>query len=154
MMKNIILPLLFLTLSFSACSQKDHAKMEKIKALKVAHLSDKLNLTELEADKFWPIYNAYDDKRHKLFKLERRLVKDNIKKVGGIESLTNEEADAVLLKLRDVKEQLHSNRLEFQKSILNILPSKKILLLEVTERNFNRKLMKMLKKERLEKDQN
>jgi len=34
---------------------------EKIQALKVAFITQKLHLTAAEAEKFWPVYNQYDD---------------------------------------------------------------------------------------------
>ena len=38
------------------------SNIPSIKALKVAHITEKLDLTEKEAQQFWPIYNAYDEK--------------------------------------------------------------------------------------------
>lgn len=34
---------------------------EKIQALKIAFITQKLELTTVEAQKFWPVYNQYDD---------------------------------------------------------------------------------------------
>lgn len=34
---------------------------EKIQALKIAFITQKLDLTTEEAQKFWPVYNQYDD---------------------------------------------------------------------------------------------
>jgi len=47
-------------------------RSEKIEALRIAFISQKLNLTPEEAQKFWPVYNAYiaDIKAlHKNFKM-------------------------------------------------------------------------------------
>ena len=46
---------------------------EKIEALKVAYITQQLNLTPEEAQRFWPIYNAYKNELttlRKNFKLE------------------------------------------------------------------------------------
>ena len=37
---------------------------EKIQALKIAFITQKLQLTPDEAQKFWPIYNQYDNEVH------------------------------------------------------------------------------------------
>lgn len=37
-------------------------RKDKIKSLKIAFISQKLALTSEEAEKFWPVYNKYDDK--------------------------------------------------------------------------------------------
>ncbi|MBX9782025.1 MAG: hypothetical protein K2X48_01915 [Chitinophagaceae bacterium] len=39
--------------------QTDENTQEKIKALEVGYISQKLNLTSEEAQKFWPIFNDY-----------------------------------------------------------------------------------------------
>ena len=39
----------------------DETKAEKIQALKIAFITQKLQLTPDEAQKFWPVYNQYDN---------------------------------------------------------------------------------------------
>ena len=41
-------------------------KKEQIKSLKVAFITNELNLTPDEAAKFWPIFNAFDAKQTEL----------------------------------------------------------------------------------------
>src|SRR5574340_591376 len=57
--------LLFLVLIGSipiARSQNEpNPKSEKIQALKIAFITQKLQLTSSEAEKFWPIYNEYEN---------------------------------------------------------------------------------------------
>ena len=48
-----------LTSSVYAQDQPDPKEHEKIKALEVAFISRKPNLTENEAQRFWPVYNEY-----------------------------------------------------------------------------------------------
>ena len=43
-------------------------KKEQIKALKVAFITTELNLTPEEAAKFWPIFNAFEDKQKEIKK--------------------------------------------------------------------------------------
>jgi len=63
---NYLIPMLVVTLitSFSSIqaqtTQPDPGnKEEKIRALEVAFISRKLNLSTDEAQKFWPVYNEY-----------------------------------------------------------------------------------------------
>ena len=82
--KNILALLLFLvTFSIYAQNDKTDEKREKIKAFKVSFLTTELELTPTEAEKFWPIYNAYDDKQlelrhYKKKKYLKKLEDDNI----------------------------------------------------------------------------
>ena len=59
MKRFLILLVLCSSLSISAQKKDRH---EHIKALKVPFLTEELNLTPAEAEKFWPIYNVYDSK--------------------------------------------------------------------------------------------
>lgn len=57
MKKYLLLFGLFLMISAAATAQKG----EKMQALKIAYVTKALNLTETEAQQFWPVYNKYYD---------------------------------------------------------------------------------------------
>lgn len=139
--KNILPLLLFLT-SFSIFAQngKIDEKREKIKAFKVSFLTTELELTSTEAEKFWPIYNAYDDKQFELRHLKmktylRKLNDDNIK------SLSEKEAVTLLSQIESTDKELYQLREKFMSNIKKVLPAKKILLLKKSEDDFSRKLL-------------
>lgn len=55
-MKNILF-FFFTTITLSSfAQQKSH---EKIEAMRVAFITNRLNLTAEESQKFWPVYNAF-----------------------------------------------------------------------------------------------
>jgi AAA15 family ATPase/GTPase len=62
-MKKYILILFVMIGSFSGIKAQDgdETKAEKIQTLKIAFITQKLQLTPDEAQKFWPIYNQYDN---------------------------------------------------------------------------------------------
>lgn len=62
-MKRILSLILFcLTVSFSALAQDaPKAEVQRLEAYKIAYLTKKLNLSPSEAQKFWPIYNKYQE---------------------------------------------------------------------------------------------
>ena len=87
-MKNIITFIcisLFCILSLSAQIRK--GSRDKIKMLKISYLTDRLKLTPDEAQKFWPIYNANDQKQ---FELRHKKMRSIINKFenGGLEKLS------------------------------------------------------------------
>jgi hypothetical protein len=53
--------LLVLLLTLGSLSQIKAQNGEKIQTLKIAFITQKLQLTPDEAEKFWPIYNQYDN---------------------------------------------------------------------------------------------
>ena len=110
--KNILPIVLFLaSFSFYAQNEKINEKREKIKAYKVSFLTTELELTSNEAEKFWPIYNAYDDKqfelRHEKMKTYLRKLKDD-----NVNSLSEKEASALLLLKKITPIKLHQNWLK------------------------------------------
>lgn len=117
---------------------------ERVKALKVAFITQKLNLTSEEAEKFWPIYNEYQDKRD----LVRAQLAENRKKINEqAETLTPEE----FMKLADEEMTLRQQDLDLQKEmhekLKKVLPAKKLALLYVAEEEFKKELLKMLKED-------
>jgi len=146
-MKKIIITLLFASLTLTAFSQGKEKK-ERIRALKVAHITEKLDLSEKEAQQFWPIYNAYDDNvsklRHKDIKNIRKEIKENF------ETLTDEKAQELLNKLFKAENSLHNERIKLANKLKTIISPKKILLLQIAEESFKRKLFDQFKKRRPE----
>jgi hypothetical protein len=69
-MKNFIL-ILFLSLGFALHGTAQdgggkEGKGTKLEALKIAYLTQKLNLSTEEAQRFWPIYNSYTNEIRKI----------------------------------------------------------------------------------------
>src|SRR5690606_25598231 len=60
-----------LTCSFQLFAQDSRGRSEQIEAIKVAFITNKLDLTSKEAQRFWPIYNSYQKEWMELMK-ERR----------------------------------------------------------------------------------
>ncbi len=115
---------------------------ERVKALKVAFITQKLNLTSEEAEKFWPIYNEYQDKRE----VVRQQLAENRRKINEeAETLSPEE----LMKLADEEMTLRQQDLDLQKEmhekLKKVLPAKKLALLYVAEEEFKKELLTILK---------
>lgn len=58
--------LLILFIMLGVLSQIKAQNGEKIQALKIAFITQKLQLTPEEAQKFWPVYNEYDNEIHNI----------------------------------------------------------------------------------------
>lgn len=142
-MKNIkTLSIVLLTFSISAFSQSGNKeKKEQIKSLKVAFITDKLNLTPDEAAKFWPIYNAFDDKQFELKHEKMRRYKNRIEN-DKIDTMTDKEASVLLSQIESTDEELYQIRKKFNVDIKSVLSPVKILKLRSAEEEFNRKLLK------------
>ncbi|GAA3598360.1 hypothetical protein GCM10022396_14520 [Flavivirga amylovorans] len=116
---------------------------EKIKALKISFITEKLDLTEQEAQKFWPIYNNYYKATSKIRHEDIRDIRREIKK--DISTLTDKRAKELITKLNDVEIALHKQRIELSSKLLKIMPPKKIILLKIAEDDFKRKMLERYK---------
>ena len=138
-MKTLLITLLFLV-SYNNFAQ-DNDRRERIKALKVAYITEQLELSKTEAEQFWPVYNTFEEQEHKLKKESY-----NKRKNLNIESISEDDAKKIIdeMVISEAKKQtLHQN---FIKDLQKILPSKKIIKLKIAEDEFNKKMFEEYKK--------
>jgi Spy/CpxP family protein refolding chaperone len=135
---------LFLTFNFYAQSEKFKEKREQIKTMKVAFLTTELDLTASEAEKFWPIYNTFDDKQ---FELRHQKMKGYFKRMQNdeLDKISEKEATILLNQIEDNEEDMFNLRKKFIINLKEVLPSKKIIKLKKAEEDFNRKLLQQYK---------
>lgn len=144
--KNI-LPLFMFLVTFSFYAQNDKKvdeKREKIKAYKVSFLTTELELTSAEAEKFWPIYNAFDDKQ---YELRHDKMKTYLSRLDDdkLNSMSEKEAATLLCQIESTDKELYLLREKYISNLKKILSHKKILKLKKSEDDFNRKLLKQYK---------
>ncbi|MCK0109304.1 sensor of ECF-type sigma factor [Flavobacteriaceae bacterium S0825] len=150
-MKKIITPLLLLIICFSSYAQRDRKEMqEKIKAQKVAFITDKLDLTSNEAQKFWPVYNAFEERTNQIRRSDLYKIRSVMKK----ENLTEKEAQDILVKFMAVEEKMHNAKQQLIKDLGNVISPQKIIKLKIAEDAFNRKLMETYRQRREQRMKN
>jgi Spy/CpxP family protein refolding chaperone len=147
MKTKIIYPIVFLLISTLSFSQGFKEKKEKVKALKVAYITEQLDLTKEEAQKFWPIYNSFDDKQAELRHEKMRAILDRFEP-GNVDKLSEKEASTLLTQMEAVEESLFTLRKKFIKDLQGVLSAKKIVKLKKAEEDFNRTLLKQMKERR------
>lgn len=133
-MKTLFIPIIALLLTVNTYAQKP--SKEKMKALKVAHITEQLDLTAKEAQAFWPIYNANEDK---LEKLKTESVKRRKEKKP--ENLSEIEAKSLLLEMVSIEKQKCELDEQHLINLLKVLPAKKIIALHQANRSFRRKMI-------------
>lgn len=140
-MKNLLTVILF-AVTFTFQAQVDE-KREKIKALKTAFITTELSLSSEESAKFWPIYNAFDDKQFELRHNKMRSLANKLK--NSIDTMSDKEALIILNQMEDYDEELFQNRKKLVTSLRQIISPVKILKLKKAEDDFNRTLLKQYK---------
>lgn len=117
---------------------------ERVQALKVAFITKALNLTSAEAEKFWPIYNEYQDKRdvaRNKMQADYKLIREQADLLST-EELTRLGDEIVALKIKDA--ELVS---EMHEKLKKVLPPKKLAQLYVAEDDFKKWLIEKLTEE-------
>lgn len=147
MKTKFLLPFLLLFVSTVSFSQGFRGKKEKVKALKVAYITDELNLTTEEAQRFWPIYNAFDDKQAELRHEKMKAILDRFEP-GSVEKLSEKDASSLLVQMEIIEETLFALRKKFIKELQSVLPVKKIIRLKKAEDDFNRQLLRQMRDNR------
>jgi Spy/CpxP family protein refolding chaperone len=132
--------LLFISFTFYAQGERMKEKKEQIKALKVAFLTTELNLTTSEAEKFWPVYNTFDDKQFELRHQKMKAFMGRMEE-GSIDKMSEKDASAFLNQMESSEEELFLLRKKFIATLKGILPATKIIKLKKSEEDFNRKLL-------------
>lgn len=138
--------ILFLTSGIKAQeAQLEGNKRERLQALKVGYLTEKLALSPKEAELFWPLYNEMEGRVREVRKerkQNRRQTKQN----------HDEMSDAQLKKAIETELRLEQEELDLKKEYTNrfqkILPIKKVVKLHALEESFKRELLKQARDKR------
>ena len=144
---NMKRTLFILMILLSAGIQAQRPDHDKIKAFRTAHITEQLELTSSEAEKFWPIYNLYDGKIEALRDEERTEIFSKIRN-GGLESLSDKEANALIDRFMEIKTLEITYRKEMIEELRNVISPKKIIKLNRAEESFKRMLLERLKQRR------
>ena len=138
---KILVPLLliFATLSLSAQEKQD---WEKIKSLKVAFITEKLNLTPKEAQSFWPIYNEHQAEKEGFYREDRFEIGSEIKK---LDALSDTEAEELLVRMQRLEGEKYKAEKSYIEKVSKTISAKKTILLMRSEEDFKRQLLKQYK---------
>ena len=147
MKTKFIFSIIFLLVTSLSFAQGFREKKEKVRALKVAYITEQLNLTTEEAQKFWPIYNTFDEKQAELRHEKMRAILDRFEP-GSVEKLTEKEASILLAQMETIEENLFALRKKFIKDLQGVISAKKIIKLKKAEEDFNRELLKQMREKR------
>ncbi len=145
-MKTKALIIIFLCTFIAGNAQKKDWK-NKIKSLKIAYITEHLDLTPQEAEKFWPIYNAHDDKINELRHGEMRRIKHQLKE-NDITNISEAEAEELLNEYIQLEEDLIKEYRQMNIDLKKVLSAKKIILLKKIEDDFGRQLLQKLREDK------
>jgi hypothetical protein len=134
--------ILFSFLIFCSCIL--HAQRgENIESLRTGFISQKLNLSNEESQKFWPVYDQYQNDVDAL-KKQRKANRELVMKAGGIDNMK----DADVQKMIATETDIQSLELELHKQYIikfeQVIPARKVAKFFIAEEEFKIYLLKQL----------
>ncbi len=141
MKRNIIVFTILATFCVMNISAQN-ANRQRLDAYKIAFFTKRLNLTSQEAEKFWPVYNEFQDNKNKI-QLERHELNRNFNQneLNMSEREMTEAGDKFVgLEVREA-----ALAQEFHTRIKTILSPVKILRLYQAENQYRQQLLNELR---------
>lgn len=150
LMKNLRATLIvfFSIISFCIHSQEGKPNREKIKELKIAFLTEKLDLNVNEAKLFWPIYNRYNETLMKIRREDHLKIRKKIKEAGSLDNISDEDAEKLIKEKLHLEKMFLKERKNFVEELSLFLPYNKILKFQIAEKEFGKKLLAKYKRGR------
>ncbi len=139
----VISLIIFLPRSLSYGQPENY--MDKIESIRIAFFTERLDLTTEEAQKFWPVYKDFSNRREKINE-DRRLLFRYIMKNGDF--LSDKEINESLDKYLNLSKEETSLNEVFNQKFLNILPPKKVIKIYITENQFKAYILNQIKERR------
>ena len=140
--------MLFLTLITSVGSTYGQDRKENVQAMKIAFITQKLDLTPQEAQLFWPLYNQYSEKTMELRKKRRQGKpgrEGNRENRPDLDSLSDKEVEQLVNNDMAIRQKELDLQKEYHEKFKAVLPIKKVAKLYAAEEQFKIVLINKLK---------
>jgi len=148
-MTRYIIFIYLMALSLSVISQRpEQGDLKKIEAARIALITERLELTPEQAEKFWPIYREFD-KQRKEIGLEYHTTRKNF----DPNQATEEENKKMLELANSVKEQQLKLEQEYAQRLLKVITPRQLNNLRRAESDFKEMLLKRIRSGRMNRKQ-
>lgn len=145
-MKHLYLYIVLLLITIIATAQSD--AMAKLEAAKIALITERLELTPEQAEKFWPIYRQFSEEQRSI-RREFQLLKHDYDPEKASES-ENQQRLEQGLKLREKQLNLEKS---YTQRMQQIISSRQLMSLRKAEDDFKQMLIKRIKQQQLQRQE-
>ena len=132
----LILFFLSANLIFAQDESNHPQRRQRLKAQRVAFITERIDLTPNEAEEFWPMFNQFENEKNviqKKYKNKKRLV-----------NMTDEELEKHLLNNFTKDQELLDLKKSYFSKFKDIISIRKIAMLAVAEREFRKSIVNKL----------
>ena len=129
--------MVFLSFSGYAQRQGQQYDKEKLEAARVAYITNRLDLKPSQAEKFWPVFNQYQEDRTKLMEQMSKLNR-------AASQETNEAKAREMVEQRfAIQQELLDREKLFMSNIMQVISPLQAVKLSGVNRDFTRQLYRM-----------
>jgi hypothetical protein len=140
-MKRIVIFLMIMLIFPGIRSTGQNSNLEKLNNYKIGFFTRKLNLTTQEAEKFWPVYNDYQNQRNQI-QMEKLKLNRNFNQNES--SLSDNQLEEMGDKYVDYLVQESNLAVVFHKKLKEVLPPVKVILYYQAENQYKVQLLNEL----------
>ena len=148
-MNKILLGIALVLASFTVANAQQGnmraARQERIEAFKTAFFTERLQLTQEESKNFWPLFNQFEKQQDNLkdkYDLKRK----------RLELLSDTEVKEYILNQLEMEDELVKLRKDYIMRFMDVLPVRKVAMLQRIDREFKKELLKEIRERRQGKD--
>lgn len=139
MKKLVVFLILSMSITVGALAQKNLENNPKVKKMRKEFYDKELELTDSEASAFWPVFEAY--------KKEERALRQEYKPARP-ELLNDGEAEQQVRRSIEFEEKKTALKKRYLEKFSDVLPVRKVAMLEATERKFKRAVLRKIRQNR------
>ena len=148
MMKRLTI-ISILLLAFLGAYAQNQKAMEKIESARIALITERLELTPAQAEKFWPLYREYNEQR-RLLREEFRDTRQGV----DMQNLTDEQSNELMQKAMDMKQRQLNLEKKYSERMTEVISAQQMLRLRNAEKDFQQMLIRRIQNQRQQQDQN
>jgi hypothetical protein len=142
--KQLFFAIVLILFAFQIQVTAQDQSSDKIKSIKIAYITERLNLTPQEAEVFWPVYNDFENRKHEINHSKRELAEQFMKNQDNF-------SDAEITKMLDDNLKYSKEETElliqFDARFREILPPGKVFKLYVADVQFRNYLINKFKEQ-------
>ena len=137
-MQKTLFFIILLSFSSLALAQPEGGKRgEKLEALRIAFITERLSLTAAEAQVFWPVYNEQHTKQKEIRNQAKDLTKTS-------DTATDAEMEKAIAAHFDTEQRILNLQKEYYAQLKKVLPVRKIMKLHHAEREFKNRILEQI----------
>jgi hypothetical protein len=124
---------------------QDNDALNKIESARIALITERLGLTPDQAERFWPLYNEFIQKRKEL-QQGLRQERENL----DMNNLSEEQSQRLMNLAMDIKQRQLDLEKAYSQRLQHIISAQQVMALRKAEEDFRRMIIERLQERRMQ----